>query len=546
MPELIVTYQKKKVFSVALSQPRFLIGRAQESDLILTGDSISRQHALITKKKGAFVLQDLSRFGLTVNGSQVKKIWELKHRDRIQIFDWTLEYVQRVQRKKHLNVLQDSQITLVQGEQKKEDTQVIAYHSEIDDVLNFRVELVIEDKNQKKKRVFLEKSKTLLGSHPECDVILEDDYTSARHAKFYFQDGQCVVKDLGSTNGVWSGGARVQEKILNHRDDLMLGKTKITVLFHPEKNQKLTFIGEEFCGMIGKSDVMQKLFLSLVKIASTNRAVLIEGESGTGKELVARAIHDLSDRKDRPFVAINCGALPENLIESELFGHEKGAFTGAQRQHGGAFEQASGGTLFLDEIAELDLSLQTRLLRVLESGSIRRVGAQTETPVDTRVVAATHQSLKRLVFEGKFREDLFYRLYVLLVKVPPLRQRFGDIEILAKIFLKNSKEGEAFEFEEAAFEKLKSYPWPGNVRELKNTVFRTTALCREQIIQAKDIQLLGLGFGYQKSILPQDEKEETRRIEEALKCFEGDKTKAAASLGIGRSTLFRRIKQLGI
>lgn len=229
-----------------------------------------------------------------------------------------------------------------------------------------------------------------------------------------------------------------------------------------------------FAGLWGRSAPMQSIYQQIARVALTSVTVLITGESGTGKEVVARSVHDLSRRRNQPFLAINCGAISPHLMESEIFGHEKGSFTGADRQHQGFFERAHGGTLFLDEITEMPIELQVKLLRVLESGLFMRVGSTQTQETDVRVIAATNRSPEEAVACGKLREDLYYRLNVFPIDVPPLRARLDDVPLLATHFLRgiNEKEGVARSFSPAALARLAEYRWPGNVRELRNVVQR--------------------------------------------------------------------------
>lgn len=249
-------------------------------------------------------------------------------------------------------------------------------------------------------------------------------------------------------------------------------------------------------GIIGNSDVMQVLFRHIRKVAPTDSNVLIQGESGTGKELVARALHNLSPRASAPMICVNCAAIPETLIESELFGHEKGAFTGAATARTGLVEAADGGTLFLDEIGELPLEAQARLLRVLQEGEIRRVGSVQAQKVNVRLVAATHRDLKTLASEGKFREDLYYRLHVIALKLPPLRDRGDDVLAIADFFLQHQAQrqgGAQLSFSPAAKRAIRQYPWPGNIRELEHAIERASILSDGPLIEAEclgiDVQL---------------------------------------------------------
>ncbi len=244
--------------------------------------------------------------------------------------------------------------------------------------------------------------------------------------------------------------------------------------------------------MIGTGAAIREVFNAIRKVSNTDAPVLVLGESGTGKELAARAIHNLSARKSGPFVAINCGAIPENLIESELFGHEKGAFTGAHATRPGRVEMANKGTLFLDEMGELPLPLQVKLLRFLQQREIERVGGRTTIPVDVRVVAATNQDLKQAMAEGRFREDLFYRLAVIVLRLPPLRDRGGDLNLLAETLLQRSGEHygkPGLRFDPAAISQIERHAWPGNVRELENRIRRAVIMTEGKSITAADLEL---------------------------------------------------------
>jgi DNA-binding NtrC family response regulator len=312
-------------------------------------------------------------------------------------------------------------------------------------------------------------------------------------------------------------------------------------------------------GLVG-SDPAMKLLIDLIeRVAPSAAAVTILGESGTGKELVARAIHARSPRAERPFVPVNCAAISKELIESELFGHEKGAFTGAIGAHKGAFEEADGGTLFLDEIGELPPDLQAKLLRALESGEIKRVGASRPGHVDVRVVAATNRDLLAASRSGQFRDDLYYRLCVVPLTLPPLRNRRGDIPALAEHLLAQfSPRGQTIRFTPAAIARLENHPWPGNVRELRNVVHRALLLRRGPAVDEADLtfdpdpsprprngSVVGLYIPGRKleDLLELAERE---IVESALRQFNNNRERVARELGVARSTLFKRLKDWGM
>ncbi|MEO0076375.1 MAG: sigma-54-dependent Fis family transcriptional regulator [candidate division WOR-3 bacterium] len=305
----------------------------------------------------------------------------------------------------------------------------------------------------------------------------------------------------------------------------------------------------EFSNIIGRSEQMLKVFDLMRKVLNSSIPVLIEGETGTGKELVARAIHYHGARQKGKFVALYCGSIPETLLESELFGHKKGAFTGAITDKKGLFEEADQGTLFLDEIIDINLATQAKLLRVLQEGEFRRVGEITPRHADVRIISATNRNLAQAVKEGKFREDLFYRIQGVVINLPPLRERGDDILLLANYFLKKyaQKENKQIKgFDDQSINLLTKYHWPGNVRELENTVARACALSTKEIISVDDlgIQLSEpiVDIGLKKEII-QREKE---YILSVLQQVGGNRTKAAEKLGISRRTLQYKLKQYGI
>jgi len=305
-----------------------------------------------------------------------------------------------------------------------------------------------------------------------------------------------------------------------------------------------------FEGMLGNSAAMQTVFESIRKVATTDAPVLLLGESGTGKEMAAKAIHQRSGRKNRPFVAINCSAIPEALLESELFGHEKGSFTGAHIQRKGRIEQAHEGTLFLDEIGEIPLTIQVKLLRFLQEQTIERVGGRQQIQVDARVIAATNADLAKGMQNGTFREDLFYRLAVVKVQLPALRERTADVQLLAQAFLhrfadQNRKSNLAFGSD--AIQAIHLHPWPGNVRELQNRVRRAVIMGEGKRLSSADLELSGVGSeGSPTTLREAREAVERDIIQKALQRNSGNISAAAADLGVSRPTLYELLGKLGI
>ena len=348
------------------------------------------------------------------------------------------------------------------------------------------------------------------------------------------------------------------DKVLEHRENRM-DRVRLG-----EENR---YLREEIGGrfnfgkMVGKSQAMKDVFETVRKVAATESAVLIYGESGTGKELVARAVHGQSSRQDKPFVRVNCGALPRELVESELFGHEKGAFTGAVQRKKGKFELAEGGTIFLDEIGDLPAEAQVKILRVLQEKEFERVGGEETLQADVRVLAATHQPLRQMVTEGRFREDLFYRLEVIPIRLAPLRERKTDVPDLVEHFLhkKCAEMGRPLRRLTAeAMKTLTAYPWPGNVRELENVIERTIVLSDGNEVDVNDLPLVfdegGRQGAFVDNLESTNEMGLTLRLEEleyqliaqALEQAEGVKTKAAEILGVKTSALYYKLDKYGL
>ena len=342
----------------------------------------------------------------------------------------------------------------------------------------------------------------------------------------------------------------------------MLALTLERAIQHRSLSEQVRVLGDRvqqsnrYSKLLGESPVMHRLFDELRRVADTETSILITGESGTGKELVAKALHEQSRRRTKPFVAINCAALPEPLLESELFGHKRGAFTDAVADKRGLFLQADGGTLFLDELGEFPLSLQPKLLRVLEGRTVRPVGSETEIPFDVRLIAATNRDLETAVEEKRFREDLYFRVNVIQIKLPPLRSRGNDVLLLAQQYLEefaaNGKK-QIVGLSDATARKLLDYAWPGNVRELRNAIERAVALTRFDRLAVDDLPdkirnyrgtHLELGGDNPSELLAMEDVER-RYIQHVLKVTRGNRTQTAQILGFDRKTLYRKLKQMG-
>lgn len=336
-------------------------------------------------------------------------------------------------------------------------------------------------------------------------------------------------------------------------DDLLVILKRAVYLAQLERNfQKIQkqFAQNSFEGMLGTCPQIQNVFSAIAKVASSDAPVLILGESGTGKEMVALAIHRRSPRKDGPFVAINCGAIPENLLESELFGHEKGSFTGAHAQRSGRIEAAAAGTLFLDEIGELPVALQVKLLRFLQEQRIERVGGRKEIVVDARIVAATNVDLRKAMEQERFREDLYYRLAVVVVELPPLRERGDDIILIAKSFLQGyaaQKGVKHIKFSQDALRGLRQHSWPGNIRELDNRIKRAVIMAENNLVTLQDLELNSKNAaGGVFKLKEARENLEREMILEALRRNSGRISQAATDLGVSRPTLYDLMDKLGL
>jgi DNA-binding NtrC family response regulator len=326
----------------------------------------------------------------------------------------------------------------------------------------------------------------VIGSGTGSDARLSDPTVSRRHLSVALGEGGLVVRDLGSTNGSFVRGARFQELILGFGAEIQLGQTTLKYVPEEEAVEVPPADSESFGALLGRDPKMRQVFRMLGEVAATDATVLLEGETGTGKELLAEEIHRHSPRHGQPFVVFDCGAVPKELIESALFGHVRGAFTGAVSDRRGAFAEAEGGTLFLDEIGELALEMQPALLRAIDRRMIRPVGASGYQNVSLRVVAATNRDLRAEVAARRFREDLYYRVAVFRISVPPLRDRPADVPLLVHRFAAEFGGRRALQVRPEDLARLARYPWPGNVRELRNLVERACALTHGDVLDLGD------------------------------------------------------------
>jgi DNA-binding NtrC family response regulator len=346
--------------------------------------------------------------------------------------------------------------------------------------------LVIKGPDRGESVRLQENKPVYFGSSPTCEMVLTDKTVSRRHMSAELVGDEVIVRDNDSTNGTFIQGSRFKEINVGFGAEVKLGRTVIKFLPDEEVVEPEPSAEESFGHLLGSDTKMRQMFKLLQDVAATDATVLIEGETGTGKELIAEELHNHSHRRNGPFVVFDCGAVPRELIESALFGHVKGSFTGAITDRRGAFAEAHGGTIFLDEIGEMALDLQPSLLRALDKRAVRKVGANVYEKIDVRVVAATNRELRSEVAKKTFREDLYYRLAVIRVSVPPLRERGTDIPLLVSHFIKQFSPDRPIQVSPDDLARIQRHSWPGNVRELRNTIERACLLSRGDTLNVDD------------------------------------------------------------
>ena len=424
-------------------------------------------------------------------------------------------------------------------------------------VLSF--DLVVIDGPSRGARVHVSGGVARVGSAPGNHLALADDTVSRVHCELRAQSDAVLVKDCGSTNGTVVEGVRLREGEVKPGTAVRVGNSVFRIESAPGSSFLPLSESTSFGELVGTSLEMRRVYAVLERIAGTSATLLIEGETGTGKDVAARSLHAASPRAAGPFVPVDCGAIPENLVESELFGHVRGAFSGAVSDRKGVFEEAHGGTLFLDEIGEMPLSVQPKLLRAIETRSIRRVGGNSERPVDVRIVAATNRSLASAANAGTFREDLYYRLAVVEVKLPPLRSRGEDIAILARHFHERFA-GAGATLPASFLDMIRTRAWPGNVRELRNFMERsvslgfvnepraasTSAAARAPAPDAALESIVPLHLPLKDARQAWTESFESVYVRAMLKRTAGNVTRAAELAGVNRRFLQRLMARLGM
>jgi DNA-binding NtrC family response regulator len=540
MAELLFFRDGELQMRAGLRGDRTVIGRGPQSDFVIPDRTISRKQCEIVRRGDGYVLLDASGHGTAVSRRQATAHGTgLRDGDEIHLGGFSIVYsaaprpalveatAPAAQRRRRTGVHRAGPLVAIR-------TRLRVPRPEGESVIPLRTE---------------EGFSITIGSDPSgaLQLALKDDFVSAEHCRISWQDERWLIADLKSSNGTFVDNVRVLAAVLSGRHAIRAGET--TVWFE----QEFADDGREqpLPGLVSRDPLMTPVIEMVRRIAPSLVPVAIHGETGVGKEIVARAIHNLSPRREGPFVALNCGALPRETVESELFGHEKGAFTGADTARTGAFTEADGGTLFLDEIGELPLSIQVKLLRTIERGEVRRLGGSRTETVSVRIISATHRDLAGAVESGSFREDLYYRLCVAPVEIPPLRQRPGDIVALAEHFAGTLTAGQGnIVLTAAARTKLEAHSWPGNARELRNAMQLALLNRTSNTITDEDISLRPAPV---QRRVPDSIKLGGRSIDDlereayrlALDRNAGDKRAAMEELGVPRSTFFRKIDEFG-
>jgi DNA-binding NtrC family response regulator len=550
MNELALFRHGTELMRIKVEGSRIVIGRSDRCDVVIPDERVSRRQAAVTLVEGKAYVEDLSGAGTTVSGTLVTTRTELPDGSDISLGQWRAVWRSGGSRAAEGN---GPPIDAVTFKAHVETTRFAPDAPPAGPGPNARARIRVRHDGGETLHGLADKPVTL-GKDLGNDVVLEGDpFVSGKHLRIVPNvpsEGLFHLEDMHSTNGTFLGAGRIYEADVPFFTCLRLAGTEVVIERIDEAQTE-----QAPSGIVGSHASVRQLLDVIDRIAPAAASVAILGESGTGKELVARAIHSRSARADRPFIPINCAAISKTLIESELFGYEKGAFTGAVAPRKGAFEEADGGTLFLDEIGELSPELQATLLRALESGEVKRVGATRPTHVDVRVLVATNVDLFNAVQEKRFREDLYYRVCVLPVQVPPLRARLSDLSVLAEHFLKAfSPHGPSVRLTSQALARLKGHRWPGNVRELRNVIHRGLLLRKGAHVDAGDILFDEAPLATRRStatLKPGMNLEQTLQvlereiIEDCLARNDGVREHAARELGLGRSALFKRLRVWG-
>jgi len=522
-------------WSYTLLDREVRIGRGRDNHIVLPHPEVSRHQISLRKEGRRYEARAQTDRGFELNAKPVDKAL-LKDGDILRVAAYRLVFEAETPQE----VLSDTMTwepTLMLPQGRSSLSGGDAY------------ELRVTSGPDEGKCISIGSGVIKVGRSGRGDLVLSDKNVSSLHLEIEKSKHGLHVRDMGSTNGTRVDGQSIQSLELELGAEIQIGRSTLKVFLEEERSPlRPPSLGR----LVGRSSEMTAVYSLIRKGSSGDVTVMVQGETGCGKELVAQEIHRLSARAKGPFVTVDCSAIPKELIESELFGHEKGSFTGAFAQRKGAFELADGGTVFLDEVGELPLDMQPKLLRVLEEKHFKRIGGSHLIRSDFRVIAATNRWLDQEVLAGKFRQDLYFRLYVLPIILPPLRERREDIPLLVEHFLK----GQSVHIPPSVLETLVSHPWPGNVRELRNVMERGLVMMEDKTLRAEDLLFLsGAEAGgrpmfwkaAEDQSAPQTlEEVEKQVISRTLKACGGDKKAVSKTLGIALSTLYEKIRRYGL
>jgi transcriptional regulator with AAA-type ATPase domain len=529
MPFLTFYTDNRELFVYTLPPSRTLIGRSDRCDVALPSDAVSRTHCVIELRPDGWWVTNRSRAGTWVQQRPIDR-QSLADGDVLTIGPYQVRFSTASHARSSASTL-----TIRPG-----------FHEELIEaadgsVTTMRAEIQFTDGPLKHTSRLLQRPRVSLGG--AGSDIVADELLPRGAIKLRVVRGRVIVEP-GEVPLMLEGTPVRELTPVLPGEEVRLGACAFTVVRSTavESDDSLQAFGD----LVGRTKLMRTLFGQLARIAAHQERVLITGESGTGKELAARALHDAGSRADGPFIAINCAAIAETLVESELFGHEKGAFTGATGRQDGAFQQAHRGTLFLDEVGELRPDIQAKLLRALESGEVRRIGGRQPEYPDVRVIAATHRNLQDMVKAGTFRSDLFFRLAVLAVRMPALREHRDDIPAIARALLTRSHPSATLT--DAAVQALMNYDWPGNVREMRNALTRSFVMGGNEI-DASTLLFHPWAFDGERPTTPLDsdsQNTDRKLLVDALARHGGNRTSAARELGMPRSTLLHKLRKHGL
>ncbi|TVQ80415.1 MAG: FHA domain-containing protein [Bradymonadales bacterium] len=536
MLSLCLFSENVKILSLPLKKEVYRLGRSADCDVVLHDELVSREHLCLRKKSGQWTVEDLSRNGLFVGKKKLP--------NHLQALELNTRYEMGARFSFELQDLELPSKTLLSSGSL---TELVVLGR---DEASLRVQnaQLMPEGGSAATPISIGREGLSIGRHPSNDLVLTDPAVSLFHARIVIENNSFFFSDLQSTNGSFIDGLKVHRAVLRGNHEIRISSQSFRFEIQENRMKIQRRQRTRFFEILSSDSQMQALFDLAETVAPTDAPVFLSGETGTGKELFAKAIHQLSSRSFKPMISLNCAALPSELAESELFGHEKGAFTGAQALRRGAFERAENSSLFLDEVADLDLKLQAKLLRVLETGDYYRIGAEEPRISQVRIIAASHKNLEEEVAEGRFREDLYFRLKIIPFDIPPLRDRPQDIrliseEILPKLSWTDGVDEEVLEF-------LTRLPLFGNVRELKNHLMRAIVQRKARSrssgpLELEDFRFLTMAAIGQRGRDPEENKKR-REIEKALKDNHFNQSRTARALKLPVSTLHDRMKRYGI